>query len=933
MATVHREKRRNSEKRKEKSRNAARSRRGKETEIFYELAHTLPLAHNACAQLDKAGIMRLILSYLKVSKVLPKEIKVEEKEESKTMAIEEIIDSHYQKALDGFLLVLSQEGDMIYISENVSKHIGINQVDLMGQSIYDYAHPCDHDEIREQLSDRPGLTLTTLPSATSKRKHHGFLMRVKCTLTPKGKIVNLKAASYKAVHCQGHMKLALSDTSVLGYRMPPTPCLVLIASPIPHPSNIEVPLDCSAFLTRHSMDMKFTYCDERIEQLMGYIPNELVGQSFYVYYHALDGQLIDKSYKDLYAKGQTSTGRYRFLAKNGGYMWLETQATIIYNNKTNKPQCIVCVNYAISGVEHGDRVRSVGQQEKEKEETRDAEMNEEKTFTPPRHANITNDFPLYLAGCNSSQAVEEKLAYLAPTAGDVMIELDPSDSQRMDLTSEFKEFSESDSFVPFDPFAPLPPSQAKESVPQSNNETVMNVQDPGVLKTQYLCTNNDPLLHEKRPNLDTEKLPTNDMVAKQQIPCDELAMRAPYIPMGEDFDLSTDPLLGDMDPFTSETWMPVDPFGTGSIDKNLRQMEDNGMEYSASQSSSCRTSPFNPSPMSSGSPMESCNSSLSGSVPNLYFPNSSPSTPHHNPLLLSPAMSPHSCAPTPMLHSPMNPNLLSPLGQAPHQDDRLFASPLPSPAPIQQPLGVYIPYPPMSSYQQVSPCPQSIMSPPQQRCQTNLHSPTLKRKLEPPDCGDCPPRSKISRSDGLLGMLGMRNGRGGDDDRVTYVKREPDPELDRSVTGESPYIDTGTQGCQQQQQQQQQRDNSMDLLSALLHKVDKDNVNPFRHSQLLQIVAQRVSGNGPSKTGNTPLHASTASLPTSIMTQGQAEAPPSQGRKSSITQLLGRDVMPLGAVLPLITNLDAEVNAPLPNTNRLLQGEDLLQALDLTAPY
>lgn len=69
------------------------------------------------------------------------------------------------------------------------------------------------------------------------------------------------------------------------------------------------------------------------------------------------------------------------------------------------------------------------------------------------------------------------------------------------------------------------------------------------------------------------------------------------------------------------------------------------------------------------------------------------------------------------------------------------------------------------------------------------------------------------------------------------------------------------------------------------------------------------------------------------MTQGQAEAPPSQGRKSSITQLLGRDVMPLGAVLPLITNLDAEVNAPLPNTNRLLQGEDLLQALDLTAPY
>ncbi|XP_063957540.1 uncharacterized protein LOC129265280 [Lytechinus pictus] len=581
-----------------------------------------------------------------------------------------------------------------------------------------------------------------------------------------------------------------------------------------------------------------------------------------------------------------------------------------------------------SGVEHGDRVLSVGQQEKEEEVIKDVEMKEEQTFAAPQHANISNDFPLYLAGCNSSQAVEEKLAYLAPTAGDVMIELDPSEGQRIDMNSGIKGFNESDSFVPFDPFAPLPPSQANDSVPQNTNEMVMNVQDPGVLKTQYLCTNNDPLLLDKRPNLDTEKQPINDVVAKQQLPCDELAMRAPYIPMGEDFDLSTDSLLGDMDPFTSETWMPVDPFGTGSIDKNLRPMEDNGMDYPCSQSSSCRTS---------GSPMESCNSSLSGSVPNLYFPNSSPSTPQHTPLLLSPAMSPHSGAPTPMLHSPMNPNLLSPLGQPSHQDDRLFASPLPSPAPIQQPLGVYIPYPPMSSYQQVSPNPQNIMSPPHQRCQTSIQSPPLKRKQEHPDCGDCAPRSKISRSDGLLEMLGMRNGRGGgeDDDRVMYVKREPDQELDKSSTGESPYIDTGA-ARGGGGQQPTPRDNNMDLLSALLTKVDKDNVNPFRHSQLLQIVAQRVSGNGSSKGPNTLLHASTSNLPSSIKPKNQPEQEPKhQGqpaRKSSITQLLGRDGLPLGAALPLITNLDAEVNAPLP-TNRLLQGEDLLQALDLTAPY
>ncbi|XP_077864661.1 hypoxia-inducible factor 1-alpha-like, partial [Saccoglossus kowalevskii] len=61
---------RNSEKRKEKSRDAARFRRSKETEIFYELAHELPLPHNVCAQLDKAAIMRLAISFLKMRSLI-----------------------------------------------------------------------------------------------------------------------------------------------------------------------------------------------------------------------------------------------------------------------------------------------------------------------------------------------------------------------------------------------------------------------------------------------------------------------------------------------------------------------------------------------------------------------------------------------------------------------------------------------------------------------------------------------------------------------------------------------------------------------------------------------------------------------------------------------------------------------------------------------
>lgn len=47
------------------------------------------------------------------------------------------------------------------------------------------------------------------------------------------------------------------------------------------------------------------------------------------------------------AKGQVMTGQYRFLAKTGGHVWMITQGTVIYNSRTQKPQCIVCVHYVL----------------------------------------------------------------------------------------------------------------------------------------------------------------------------------------------------------------------------------------------------------------------------------------------------------------------------------------------------------------------------------------------------------------------------------------------------------------------------------------------------------------------------------------------------------------------------------------------------------
>lgn len=88
---------------------------------------------------------------------------------------------------------------------------------------------------------------------------------MKCTLTNRGRTVNVKSATWKVLHCSGHVRVHESPAEQIpgGHKEPSVPYLVLVCDPIPHPSNIEAPLDTKTFLSRHTLDMKFTYCDER----------------------------------------------------------------------------------------------------------------------------------------------------------------------------------------------------------------------------------------------------------------------------------------------------------------------------------------------------------------------------------------------------------------------------------------------------------------------------------------------------------------------------------------------------------------------------------------------------------------------------------------------------------------------------------------------
>ncbi|XP_040556478.1 hypoxia-inducible factor 1-alpha isoform X4 [Gallus gallus] len=517
-----------SERRKEKSRDAARCRRSKESEVFYELAHQLPLPHTVSAHLDKASIMRLTISYLRMRKLLDAgELETEAK-------MEKELNCFYLKALDGFVMVLSEDGDMIYMSENVNKCMGLTQFDLTGHSVFDFTHPCDHEELREMLTHRNG----PVKKGKEQNTERSFFLRMKCTLTSRGRTVNIKSATWKVLHCTGHIRVydTCNNQTHCGYKKPPMTCLVLICEPIPHPSNIEVPLDSKTFLSRHSLDMKFSYCDERITELMGYEPEELLGRSIYEYYHALDSDHLTKTHHDMFTKGQVTTGQYRMLAKQGGYVWVETQATVIYNTKNSQPQCIVCVNYVLSGIVQKDLIFSLGQTECMLKPVESPEMKMTKIFSKD---DLDDNNSLF----EKLKQEPDALTVLAPAAGDTIISLDfssnESDEQQCDEVPLYNDVmlpSSSEKLQNINmAMSPLPASETTKPL-RSNADPALNREVVSKLEP-----NTETLeLSFTMPQVQEQPTSPSDASTSQSSPEEtdlDLEMLAPYIPMDDDFQL------------------------------------------------------------------------------------------------------------------------------------------------------------------------------------------------------------------------------------------------------------------------------------------------------------------------------------------------------------------------------------------------------------
>jgi len=96
-------------------------------------------------------------------------------------------------------------------------------------------------------------------------------------------------------------------------------------------------------ISRHTPQGIYLYASPVCQRLLGYAPDELVGQDAYSLFHPDDLKQIAKSHAHILKDASISQVPYRIQHKDGHYLWVETTSKTIHNPKTGKVREIICI--------------------------------------------------------------------------------------------------------------------------------------------------------------------------------------------------------------------------------------------------------------------------------------------------------------------------------------------------------------------------------------------------------------------------------------------------------------------------------------------------------------------------------------------------------------------------------------------------------------
>ncbi|XP_048756710.1 circadian locomoter output cycles protein kaput-like isoform X2 [Ostrea edulis] len=304
-------------------------------------------------KMDKSTVLKSTIAYLKTYQETAVQAQAHEiKEDWKPSFLSNDEFMHLMlEALDSCLLVFTQQGNILYVSESMTSLLGHLPADLTNQSVYNYIHENEKQNLYNILFHYSMLS----PEEHAKEKDHlSFTCHFK-----RGSISALSSLQYEVVSLSGFQhwsrdKLSSVEEECAQYgQMIPKEnscfcCTVRLQSSQFIREMSMVDESKTEFMSRHSLEWKFLFLDHRASPIIGYLPFEVLGTSGYDYYHPDDLEQIASSHEQLMQTGEGTSSYYRFLTKGQQWIWIKTRYYITYHQWNSKPEFIVCNNAVVS---------------------------------------------------------------------------------------------------------------------------------------------------------------------------------------------------------------------------------------------------------------------------------------------------------------------------------------------------------------------------------------------------------------------------------------------------------------------------------------------------------------------------------------------------------------------------------------------------------
>eukprot|EP00063_Salmo_salar_P006073 XP_013980908.1 PREDICTED: aryl hydrocarbon receptor nuclear translocator-like protein 1 isoform X5 [Salmo salar] len=359
-------------------------RRDKMNSFIDELAALVPTCNAMSRKLDKLTVLRMAVQHMKTLRGAANPYT--EANYKPSFLSDDELKHLILRAADGFLFVVGcDRGKILFVSESVYKILNYSQNDLIGQSLFDYLHPKDIAKVKEQLSSsdtaprerlidaKTGLPvktdITPGPSRLCSGARRSFFCRMKCNRpyvktedkdfpsTCSKKKADRK--SFCTIHSTGYLKswpptkMGLDDDNEPDNEGCNLSCLVAIGRLHPHiipqPSHEDIRVKPTEYVSRHAIDGKFVFVDQRATAILAYLPQELLGTSFYEYFHQDDiGHLAECHRQVLQMREKISTNCYKFKIKDGSFIMLRSCWFSFMNPWTKEVEYIVSTNTVVS---------------------------------------------------------------------------------------------------------------------------------------------------------------------------------------------------------------------------------------------------------------------------------------------------------------------------------------------------------------------------------------------------------------------------------------------------------------------------------------------------------------------------------------------------------------------------------------------------------